>query len=240
MTRSNFILAFAWFYGYSNIRRAPIYILAYLSLPLSLLFFIYIISKGEFLAYGIVGGLISVIVSNSISLIGDFAFLRLQLRLQDLLVATEIGPMDYILGLTLGNFIFTLPGVLVYILLGLIFHVFSAFQLLAILGISAILLISTTSLSITLASLIKHTRHSWGLSTFLSLIFTILPPLYYPYSILPKDVLYALLLSPSTSASMIVQGLLNLQKMSLLAIVVFILESVVFISLPRYAMKWRE
>jgi ABC-2 type transport system permease protein len=61
MTRSNFVLAFAWFYGYSNIRRAPIYILAYLSLPLSLLFFIYIISKGELLAYGIVGGLISVI-----------------------------------------------------------------------------------------------------------------------------------------------------------------------------------
>ncbi|MCY0882661.1 MAG: ABC transporter permease, partial [Acidianus infernus] len=94
--------------------------------------------------------------------------------------------------------------------------------------------------SITLASLIKHTRHSWGLSTFLSLIFTILPPLYYPYSILPRDILYALMLSPSTPASMIIQGLLNLQKMNLLAVAVFILESIVFISLPRYAMKWRE
>ncbi|BDC18470.1 ABC transporter permease [Acidianus sp. HS-5] len=238
--RSNFILTFAWFYGYSNIRRAPIYILAYLSLPLSLLFFIYVISKGELLAYGIVGGLLSVIVSNSISLIGDFAFLRLQLRLQDLLVSTEIGPMDYILGLTLGNFIYTLPGIVIYILLGIIFHVFSTIQLLIILGISAVLLISTTSLSITLASLIRHTRHSWGLSTFLSLIFTILPPLYYPYSILPKDVLYLLLLSPSTPASMIVQGILNLQNTDQISIVAFILESIVLISLPRYAMRWRE
>ncbi len=238
--KTNFILAFAWFYGYSNIRRAPIYILAYLSLPLSLLFFIYVISRGELLAYGILGGLLSVIVSNSISLIGDFAFLRLQLRLQDLLVSTQIGPMDYILGLTLGNFIYTLPGIAVYILLGLIFHIFSVLQLLIIIGISLILLISTTSLAITLASLIRHTRHSWGLSTFLSLVLTILPPLYYPYSILPKDVLYLLLISPSTPASMIAQGILNLQNNDPIAIIVFILESIIFISLPRYAMKWRE
>ncbi|ARM75189.1 ABC transporter permease [Acidianus manzaensis] len=238
--KTKFILAFTWFYGYSNIKRAPVYIIAYLSLPLSLLFFIYVISKGELINYGILGGLISVIVSNSISLIGDFTFMRLQLRLQDLLVATEIGPIDYIIGLTLGNFIYSLPGLILYIILGLIFKIFNIIQLIIILVILAVLLFSTTALSITLASLIRHTRHSWGISTFMSLLFTILPPLYYPFSVLPKWALDILYISPATSASVFIQGFLNLQNLNLYSIAIFIIESAILLSLPLYVMKWRE
>ncbi|WP_240931314.1 ABC transporter permease [Acidianus sulfidivorans] len=237
--KTKFILAFIWFYGYSNIKRAPVYIIAYLSLPLSLLFFIYVISKGELLNYGILGGLISVVVSNSISLIGDFTFMRLQLRLQDLLVATQIGPLDYIMGLTLGNFIYSLPGLILYIILGIIFHIFNALQLLIILGILVILLFSTTALSITLASLIRHTRHSWGISTFMSLLFTILPPLYYPFTILPNWALDVLYISPATAASVFIQSLIN-SNIDLFAIIIFAIESIILLSLPLYVMKWRE
>lgn len=235
-----FILAFAWFYGYSSVKRAPVYILAYLSLPLSLLFFIYVISKGELIEYGILGGLLSVIVGNSISIIGDFAFMRLQLRLQDLLVATEISPIDYIIGLTLGNFIFSLPGLILYIVLGILFHIFNAIQLLVTLVVLAILLFSTTCLAITLASLIKHTRHSWGISTFMSLLLTILPPLYYPYTVLPNWALDVLYISPATPISVFLQGYLKMQDFSVFPLTLFLIESAILLILPFTVMKWRE
>lgn len=235
-----FILAFAWFYGYSGIKRSPIYILAYLSLPLSLLFFIYVISRGQLIDYGILGGLISVIVSNSISIIGDFTFMRLQLRLQDLIVATDAGAIDYIMGLTIGNFIFSLPGLLLYIILGLILHVFNGLQLLIILVILAVLLFSTTSLAITLASLIRHTRNSWGISTFVSLLLTILPPLYYPSSVLPSWALDVLYISPATSAAVFIQGLLRLQDFPVYSLAIFIVESLILLLLPLRVMRWRE
>jgi ABC-2 type transport system permease protein len=207
---------------------------------MSLLFFIFLISHGALLKYGILGGLISVIVSNALSLVGDFAFFRLQLRLQDLLVATEIGPIDYISGLAIGNLLYSIPGLIIYLIMGLYFKVFNLIQIPLLALILFLLLMSSTGLSITLASFLKHTRHSWGLSTFLSLLFTLLPPLYYPYTILPRYVLDILYISPSTSASMIAQSYLGLAPFQLPSVIVFIIETAFFSALPFYALRWRE
>ncbi|NON61321.1 ABC transporter permease [Acidianus sp. RZ1] len=238
--RIKFILALAWMYGYTGIKRAPIYILSYLSLPLSLLLFIFLISRGEFVKFGVLGGLISIVVSNSLSIIGDFAFMRLQLRFQDLLVATEIGPLDYITGLTLGNLINSIPGIVVYAILSWIFNIFTPLTAIISIGILILLLISSSSLAITLASFVKHTRHSWGISTIVSLLFTILPPLYYPYSLLLSCALDILYISPSTAGSVLMQGITGLQSLPLSPILIFLVETAILSLLPFYAMKWRE
>ncbi|MCI2413890.1 MAG: ABC transporter permease [Candidatus Aramenus sp.] len=235
-----FVLAFSWFYGVSTLVRSPIYVLSYLALPLSLLFFIYFVSHGTLTDFGILGGLISVVVSNSLSLIGDFAFFRLYLRLQDLLVATEIGPMDYVAGLALGNLVYSIPGIILYVIIGTHFGVFNLAQLPVIALVLLVLLSSSTGLSITLASFLKHTRHSWGLSTFMSLLFTLLPPLYYPYVILPKPILYALYASPSTAGSIVLQGYLGLAPLDPLAVWVLTVEGVAFSAIPFFALRWRE
>ena len=88
-SRLRFVAAFTWFYGYSSMRRGPWFVLSYLSLPLSLLFFIYVISHGQYLDYGILGGLLGIMSGNALTSIGDFVFLKTQLKLQDLLVATQ-------------------------------------------------------------------------------------------------------------------------------------------------------
>ena len=46
--------------------------------------------------------------------VADAAFLRIQLRIQDLFVASSITPTDYILGLTLSYIIFSMPGLVLY------------------------------------------------------------------------------------------------------------------------------
>ncbi|WP_256201965.1 hypothetical protein [Sulfuracidifex metallicus] len=89
--------------------------LGYLASPLALLFLIYIVSRGALLDYAIIGGLLSVVAENGLISLTDFAFLRMELHLQDLLVTTEIGPQEYILGLVLSNLVFSLPGIILYV-----------------------------------------------------------------------------------------------------------------------------
>jgi len=108
--RKDFIIAFIKFYGVSSLKRGYIYVLSYLVVPFSELFLIYMISKGAFLNFAIIGGLITVVAGNGLTFIGDFAFLRLEVKIQDLLVASEISVNDYVLALMFSNLVFPSPG----------------------------------------------------------------------------------------------------------------------------------
>ncbi|BCU67169.1 daunorubicin ABC transporter ATP-binding protein [Sulfolobales archaeon HS-7] len=234
-----FILTFAWFYGWSGLKRGPVYVLSYLSLPLSLLLLVFIISRGELLSYGIIGGMIAVVASNALSLVSDNAFFKLELRMIDLLVATEVGPVDYMIGLMLGDLVFSFPGIVLYIILGIILKVFPLIEIPPIFGVLILVMFSTSSLGIITSSRLKHVRHSWGLSSFLSIVFTIIPPLYYPYQILPKIILYILMATPVTPASVIVQsGLDGPSTMS--SVAVLLLETALFTICARYLTQWEE
>ncbi|MEM3213559.1 MAG: ABC transporter permease, partial [Metallosphaera sp.] len=57
--------------------------------PLSILFLVYVLSRGLLLPYAVVGGLISVIVTNSIISLSDVVMLRKEMKLHDMLVATK-------------------------------------------------------------------------------------------------------------------------------------------------------
>ncbi|TRM86087.1 daunorubicin ABC transporter ATP-binding protein, partial [Sulfolobus sp. C3] len=171
--KSKFLFAFTIFYGYSSIKRGFIYVLTYLSIPLAELFLIYIITHGTFVKFAIIGGLISVMANNGFSSIGDFVFLRLESRLQDLLVATQIGPSDYIIGLMLANLLYTLPGIALYVILSIVYKVINLMNFFPLLVTMILLLFTTSSIGFFLASLVPHTRYGWGLAGLLSSILTI-------------------------------------------------------------------
>jgi len=104
--------------------------------------------------------------NNGFSLIGDLVFLRLESRLQDLLVATSIGPSDYIMGLMLANLLYSSPGVILYIMLAVIYHVLTLTNFIPLLIDVTLLLFSTSSIGFFLASLVPHTRYGWVLLVF--------------------------------------------------------------------------
>ncbi|WP_252896632.1 hypothetical protein [Metallosphaera hakonensis] len=87
-----YVITFAWFYGYSFLKRGYTYVFSYLVTPLSILFLVYVLSRGELIQYAIVGGLVSVIVTNSVVSLSDVVMLRKEMKLQDMLIATKIGP----------------------------------------------------------------------------------------------------------------------------------------------------
>jgi len=239
-SRLRFIAAFTWFYGYSSMKRGPWFVLSYLSLPLSLLFFIYVISHGQYLEYGILGGLLGIMSGNALTSIGDFVFLKTQLKIQDLLVATEVRPEDYMVGLATGNLIYSSPGLLLYLVVGSWLHMFDWINVWAFLVLMLALAVTSTSMAVLIASRISHVRNVWGISSLLSVVLTLLPPLYYPYSALPKPILYALMVSPSTPVSVVAQAYLGLGGFNMVALLVLAIELVAFPILALKLMRWTD
>ncbi|BFH72857.1 ABC transporter permease [Sulfurisphaera javensis] len=240
MRKIDFLLAFIRFYGISSIRRGFIYVLTYMAIPLAELFLIYMISHGTFLGFGIVGGLITVIASNGLSSTADFAYLRLEIKLQDLLVASEVSPNDYILGLMLSNLVYSLPGVIVYVILSLLFKVFNPL----VLVVMILLLFNTSAIGFFISTLIPHMRYSWGIGGLLSTFLSIIPPIFYPYYLLPKIAFYILYLLPTTLSAIIAQesvGLVSINNdLLVFSWILLILETVAFYYVSLRFSRWRS
>lgn len=98
-----FIFTFAWYYRFRIISRGPSYLIANISTPLTLLFLVFVLSHGELVHYAIAGGFLTLIASVALQSSGDAAFMRLQLRIQELFVATSVSSADYMIGLTLSE-----------------------------------------------------------------------------------------------------------------------------------------
>ena len=235
-----FSLAFAWYYGFRTIKRGPSYVIASLSSPLTLLFLIYIISHGELIRYAVVGGFLGLVASVSFASVADAAFLRIQLRIQDLFVATSISPTDYILGLTLSYLIFSMPGIILYAIIGALIHIFTLESIAALILLLLVLTISTAGLSMTIGGAVNHIRNVWGISAIMSVVLTVLPPTFYPYSDLPKYIIYILTISPTTPAAVLAQGFFGFEPIMYVMIPIMVVESIVFFALARFFTRWRE
>lgn len=235
-----FSLYFAWYYGFRVIGRGSSYVIASIATPLTLLFLVFVLSRGELVEYAIIGGFVSLIASNGLTSASDAAFLRLQAKIQDLFIATSINSIDYMIGLTLSFLLFTTPGIVLYAGLSLAYHLFTIERILVLIGVLFMLALSTSAISFIIAGAIKHIRNVWGIVGILSIIMTILPPTYYPYTFLPKYVIYILAISPATPAAIILQGSFGLSPEFLAMIVVLFVETAVYLSLAKYFTRWRE
>ena len=122
-----FIFTFAWYYGVKVIVRGPSYIIASLVTPLTLLFVVYVLTQGALVQYAVVGGMITLIASIGLQSAGDATFMRLQLRIQEMYVASEVTPIDYMLSMTLSFLAFSIPGIIVYSFLGSYYHLYNIF-----------------------------------------------------------------------------------------------------------------
>ncbi|MGC8600591.1 MAG: ABC transporter permease [Nitrososphaeria archaeon] len=235
-----FIFAMGLYYGLYTITRGFSYVIASMSLPLTMLFLISIISKGYLLKYAVIGGFISLISTNALSSAGDASFLRLELKFQDLLVTTRITRIDYMLGLMLSYLFFSLPGIVIYAVIGVILNLFTAFRAFVLFLIMLSLLISETSLAFMIAGMMKHIRNVWGIVSILSIILSVIPPIFYPYTYLPKYVLYILSISPATPGSVIAQGVFGMQPLNYVMLIILMAETAFYFVLGMNFIKWRE
>ena len=200
--------------GIIPIRTQPLYLVNLVASPLSFLFFIWIVSRGADLAYGVMGGMVLTMLSVGTGLQSDLTHYRHDLKFQDIVVASPVEAPVYVAGLALSELVYSLPALAVFVFL-FVYYGFASVTSSVVLLFALLLVWSfATAFAFTLSTYFQDVRETWMFSPIFSLVLTVLPPVYYPISYLPAWAQVAARLSPTTYAAELVQGAVGLQPLS--------------------------
>jgi ABC-2 type transport system permease protein len=164
--------------------RQPLFIVLISLLPLSF-FLVFWLIGGRALSQHALYGIIVVFATNAgVISLPQIAVSYRTSRLQEMYVASPVGPGLYALGIGLSRFFFALPPILL---------VLGAFT-----GIMAGFAISLLVPDIYLIS---------SVANLLGLLLTVIPPVYYPLALVPAGLRWLPLLTPTANAAQLLRVL---------------------------------
>jgi ABC-2 type transport system permease protein len=200
--------------GIIPIRTQPLFLLSLIASPLSFLFFIFIISKGALLAFGVTGGMILTMLSVGTGLQSDLTHYRHDLKFQDVVVASPVEAPVYVAGMALSELVYSLPGLAVFVAIYFLDGLATPLSVVVLTGTLLLVWGFACALGFTLATWFEDVRETFLFSPLISLALTVLPPVYYPLSYLPGWAQTLARFSPTTYAAQLVQGSVGLVPLS--------------------------
>lgn len=233
--------AIMYYLGFTPMVRNPLFIAFVFSTPFTLLFILYVASEGSALPYGLAGALTMITTELGLFVGTDLASYKIQNKFQDIVVASPVSPLTYMLGVALSELIFGLPALLV--IFGLIAGQGATPAALASsLGVVILLWMTTTSIGFFFSAYAPSTQNAFVINGFITTILSVLPPVYYPISVLPTYLAGAAQLIPTTEASALFQGAVGLEDPipQVFSFAVLITFTVGCLLLVAFRMKWRE
>ncbi len=242
-TQVKSVIVFAWFYGWLAVIREPFWLVSSLLNPLSIVVIMTIFGGVRYMSFGLLGGLaMAVSSSGGFTIIGDAAYLRLELKYQSMLINTRLNPISYTLGLALSELTYALPGLAVFIILIQLIMRIPASLYLIIIPILALEWVAASMLGFTLSTLMNDVRYGWSLSGILGFLLGTLPPVFYPAYLLPTP--YIALVSPVSIVSTVLQYIILKanypQELIKLSVIVLLAETVIFTILALRKSRWRS
>ena len=230
--------------GLIPIRSQPLYLLNLLASPLSFLFFIDVISRGADVAYGITGGLILTMLSAGTGLQSDLTHYRHDLKFQDVMVASPVEAPIYVLGMALSELVYSLPAVAVFAALFGLYGFATLTSIPVVVGVVLLVWGFATALAFTLATYFEDVRETFMFSPLISLVLTVLPPVYYPLTALPAWAQNIARFSPTTYAAELVQGSVGLRPLSLgdaaIDWLVLVAVTAALVLVAAFQARWKE
>ena len=211
--------------------------------PFAYVFFLFVVGGRSFLPYGVIGATITTLVAAGLFLGADATMYRIQYKFQDFAVASPISAVDYMLGLSLGEVTFVAPSLVVilamYAYLGLINW---NFPLVILVMVFAWVLAS--ALGFFLSTFILQNRSAFTITTLVTTLLTVLPPIYYPITIIPQSFRFVAYFAPTTHLSILIQSMLGLENYSLsqieLSWAALIAYTMLFLVLATLKARWRQ
>jgi ABC-2 type transport system permease protein len=230
--------------GLIPIRAQPLYLINLVASPLSFLFFIWIVSRGSDLAYGIMGGMVLTMLSVGTGLQSDLTHYRHDMKFQDVVVASPVEAPVYVGGMALAELVYSLPALAVFVVLFVYYGFASVTSLLVLAGALVLVWSFATAFAFTLATYFQDVRETWMFSPIFSLVLTVLPPVYYPIGYLPYWAQVAARFSPTTYAAQLVQGSVGLQQIpfndTVFDWVVLIAFTVALFLIAAFKARWKD
>ncbi len=201
--------------GLIPIRTQPLYLVNLLASPLSFLFFLTVVSHGRLIGFGITGGLILTMLSAGTGLQSDLTHYRHDLKFQDVVVASPVEAPVYVAGMALSELVYSIPGLAVFVVLFVVDGFATPTSVAVVVGVLLLVWGFATALAFTLATYFQDVRETFMFSPLISLVLTVLPPVYYPLSYLPGWAQFVARFSPTTYAAALVQGSVGQATVSL-------------------------
>lgn len=199
----------AYLTGILWLRRNPLSLIFSAISPFSLLFILFIISDGKYLPLSITGSLVMALVGYGLSLGQDISFYKNEYKIQDVFVASPVSPITYMVGLAISQILFGLPALLVLLSLATLFLSSSIY--IPLLIITTLLVWgSMSSMGFFLSSHMLHMRNVSQIISFVNVILSILPPVFYSIERLPIQFQYASYFVPTTHASLMIQSMMGI------------------------------
>ena len=204
--RQAFLIAYMT--GVLWLRRNPTSLIFTAISPFSLLFVLYVISGGQWTNFAVAGSLVMALVGYGLALGQDISFYKTEYKIQDVFVASPVSPLTYMMGLALSELLFGLPALIV--LAALVMAIGGSLFNIPLL-VATILLIwgSMSAMGFFLSSHMLHMRNATQVISFVNVILTILPPVFYPITFMPEVLQPLAYAMPTTHASLMLQHIMG-------------------------------
>src|SRR5213596_4213061 len=197
--------------GWRWIWRSPAAAIVPLLQPFFFLYFLHLISDPSYFPLQVAGAMIFSTQNIGSWCLSDSAVFRIELRLQDIFVASPHDKVRYLFGVAFSNIIPALPAL---VALGIILAIVTPVSLTAWVVIVACILtiwVLYSAIGIAVSSRLRSQREVWPVGNLIFTLLGILSPLYYPISRLPSGWGEIARLLPATYAALLVQGALGLE-----------------------------
>ncbi|WP_297521046.1 multidrug transporter [Thermococcus sp.] len=173
--------------------------------PLSFIFIVYVVSGGRFLSSAIAGAMVSFIVGAGIADLSiELVGMKVRSKFYDIFASLPGSGIEKTLGVSIGMSLPALPYVIV---LAFFLTVSGGVESLPLILFAVTTLwLWSVSLGTFLGVRIKEPLTVMRLSTILTTLLTVFPPVYYPLSVVPESLRKSLLLIPTVSASTVMSG----------------------------------
>jgi len=238
------MLSLAYLNGVIPIRTQPIYLVGLLSSPLSFLFFITIITHGAGFLAGVAGGLLLTIMSNGTGLQTDMSHYRQDLKWQDVVVASPVEAPTYVAGMALSELLYSVPGLAFFVALWAVYGGVSMWGAITVVGVLLMVWAFASALGFTLATYFRDVRETFAISPLISVILTVIAPVYYPVSALPVSVRPFAYISPTTYAADLMRSGFGLESLPVEARLVdwtvLAVFSVALVLISAWKARWRD
>ena len=235
----------AWAYiGWRWIWRSPAAAIVPILLPFFFLYFLRLISLPEYFPLQVAGAMLFTTQNIGSWCLADSAAFRIELRLQDIFVASPMDKVRYLFGIAFSNIIPAAPALAVLgIILAQVTYV-SIGAWVVLIACVLIIWILYSAIGIALSSRLRSQREVWPVGNLMFTTLGILSPLYYPLSILPPVWREIAQFLPATYAALLVQSALGLRTANgsemLMDAGFLVLSTAVGLVLAWWLYQWRE
>jgi ABC-2 type transport system permease protein len=229
--------------GWRWVWRSPAAAIVPILQPFFFLYFLHLIAP-QYFVLQVAGAMLFSTQNIGSWCLSDSAVFRIELRLQDIFVASPHDKLRYLFGVAFSNMIPALPALIALgIILATVASVTVAGWLVLIASILTIWVLYS-AIGIAVSSRLKSQREVWPVGNLIFTLLGILSPLYYPLSILPPIWRELARLLPATYAALLVQGALGLGDAGSTNLLVdaglLVLSTAVGLALAWRLYQWRE